>query len=210
MKASISVACFFEDVAQERFLRALIERAARMAGMPINLRVRNATHGSRVWRELEDYLRDLRQGIEPVPDVLVITIDGDCQQAAQVKKQVLDRVRRYSFPEQNIVCAVPDPHIERWYLEDQQALSQVIPGARAEKLGYKCERDRYKKALREAIRTSGVEPLLGGAEYGEEIAAQLDPTRMDRSFRNFWQGLLRILKGRIGRGLNGPFISSER
>lgn len=91
----------------------------------------------------------------------------------------------------HLVFAIPNPHIERWYLEDQGAWVQVLPGARAKKIKYKCERDRYKNELKKAIRAAGVEPLLGGAEYGEEIAKALNSQQLDRSFQDFWRDLRR-------------------
>lgn len=40
--------------------------------------------------------------------------------------------------------------------------------------------------------------MRGGAEYGEEIAARLDPDRMDDSFKDFWQDLRRALRSTYG------------
>ncbi|RLA92685.1 MAG: hypothetical protein DRG83_22110 [Deltaproteobacteria bacterium] len=196
MNRSFAVVCFFEDVAHEKFVTALVQRAAQDLGISAQIDVRNASHGSRVWKELMDYLRDLRRGVERLPDVLVIVIDGDCKRSSQVRKEIHEMVQRSGLrlPPEYVICAVPEPHIERWYLEDQRALSTAIPGARSRKLRYKCERDRYKQALSEAIRASGVEPLLGGAEYGAEVAAEIEPDRLDRSFRKFWGDLLNAFR----------------
>jgi hypothetical protein len=86
--------------------------------------------------------------------------------ASQVRQGIEREMRKQKVGVPHLVCAVPDPHIERWYLEDQRALKAVLPGARPPKLSYRCERGRYKQARRQAIRDAGVEPLLGGAEYG--------------------------------------------
>ncbi|GIX45978.1 MAG: hypothetical protein KatS3mg131_0189 [Candidatus Tectimicrobiota bacterium] len=190
------VVCFFEDIAQEKFITTLVQRAAQQVRISIRIEVRNAIRGSHVWNELQDYLRDLRSRVEPLPDVLVVVIDGNCKKASQVRREIQSRVRQLvlPLPQECVVCAIPDPHIERWYLEDQQAFSQAIPNAQARKLRYKCERDRYKMALYEAILASGVEPLLGGAEYGNDIASRLDPQRLDRSFQKFWGELVRAFR----------------
>jgi hypothetical protein len=192
MRSTCRVTCFFEDVAHERFIKTIIKRVAQQVGIQAEISVRSATHGSRVWRELEQYLRDIKAKAEPMPDVLVVVIDGDCQKEMQVRRRVQGLASKYGFPNEFVVCAIPNPHIERWYLEDQQALVQVIPNAKPQKLRYKCERDCYKRALVETIRRAGIEPLLGGAEYGDEIARSLDPNRLDRSFQNFWDELRRI------------------
>jgi hypothetical protein len=192
MRSTCRVTCFFEDVAHERFIKTIIKRVAQQVGIQAETSVRSATHGSRVWRDLEQYLRDIKAKAEPMPDVLVVVIDGDCQKEMQVRRRVQGLASKYGFPNEFVVCAIPNPHIERWYLEDQQALVQVIPNAKPQKLRYKCERDCYKRALVETIRRAGIEPLLGGAEYGDEIARSLDPNRLDRSFQNFWDELRRI------------------
>jgi hypothetical protein len=192
MRSTCRVTCFFEDVAHERFIKTIIKRVAQQVGIQAEISVRSATHGSRVWRDLEQYLRDIKAKAEPMPDVLVVVIDGDCQKEMQVRRRVQGLASKYGFPNEFVVCAIPNPHIERWYLEDQQALVQVIPNAKPQKLRYKCEQDCYKRALVETIRRAGIEPLLGGAEYGDEIARSLDPNRLDRSFQNFWDELRRI------------------
>jgi len=192
MRGVCRITCFCEDVAHERFIKTIIERAGQQIGIQVEINVRSATHGSRVRRELEQYLRDIKEKVEPMPDVLVVVIDGNCQKEMQVRKDIQGLTSKYGFPDEWVICAIPDPHIERWYLEDQQALVQVIPNAKPPKLSYKCERDRYKRALVETIRKAGIEPLLGGAEYGDEIAQSLNPSRLDRSFRNFWNELQRL------------------
>ena len=197
------VVCFCEDIAHERFIRALIQRAATLTGTPVEIQMLNATRGSRVWSEFRQYLREVKKGQKSMPDVLVIVMDGDCKKAARVRrndrkdvrKDVRKEVQKMGLAIPHLVCGVPDPHIERWYLEDQQALKSILPGAKPEKLSYGCERDRYKRALKEAIRAAGVEPSLGGAEYGEDIARALEPDRVeDDSFKDFWEDLLAALK----------------
>jgi len=194
MRGVCRITCFFEDIAHERFIKTIVERAGQEIGMRMEVSVRSATHGSRVWRELEQYLKDIQKRVEPMPDVLVVVTDGNCQKEMQVRKRIQGLTSKYSFPDECVVCAIPNPHIERWYLEDQQALTGVISRSKPKKLRYKCERDWYKQALVEAIRKAGIEPLLGGAEYGDEIARMLNPSKLDRSFRNFWDELRRVLK----------------
>ncbi len=186
---------FFEDMAHERFICALVRRAAQAKGVEIEEHILNATHGSKVWKELRQFLRELAQAQMGFPDVLIIVIDGNCRGHRQVQREIVREIEnaRVKIPIQQVVCAIPDPHIERWYLEDQHALASALPGAHIQKPRYKCERDRYKNALKAAIRHAGVEPILGGAEYGADVARALEPSRMDRSFRAFWQNLQKAL-----------------
>jgi hypothetical protein len=193
MRGICRVTCFFEDVAHERFIKTVIERAQKEVGIQAEISVRNATRGSQIWVELEQFLWDMQKGVETMPDVLVVVIDGDCQKK-EVRKRVQELTSRYGFPHNRVVCGVPDPHIERWYLEDQQAFVQVIPNSKPRKLPYKCERDWYKQELVRSIREAGIEPLLGGAEYGDEIARSLHPSRLGPSFRNFWDELRSVLR----------------
>lgn len=195
MNHTLQVVCFFEDIAHERFITALIKRAAEQQNVTPAIKVLNATHGSRMWKEFRQYLRELEAEVTPLPDVFIVVMDGNCQKATEVVRKIEDEVKKVSVTLPRLVCAVPDPHIERWYLEDQQAFKKVLPRAQPpKKLRYKCEHDRYKRALIEAIRAAGVEPLLGGAEYGEDIAKVLDPSRLDRSFKTFWRDLCSALR----------------
>ncbi len=176
-------------------MRGLVQRGAQEIGVQIREEVRNATHGSRVWIELRQHLREVNRGELPMPDLLVIIIDGNCEKPTKVRKKVKELAQEGRIP--LVVCGVPDPHIERWYLEDPQAWRQVLPGATVAHLRRRCERDYYKNALRETIRQAGVEPSLGGAEYGQDLTAAIDPYRLgqkDRSFRDFWQQLMNAFK----------------
>jgi hypothetical protein len=194
MRDKCVVICFFEDIAQEKFIKAIVKRASQEVGKNVQVKVRSATRGSRVWNEFELYLKDIKRGLEPMPDILVVVIDSDCKGRNVVVNRIKQLAKGYGFPVDRVVCAVPEPHIERWYIEDQSALKRVISEVNVQKVGYKCERDRYKRALEDAIRKAGVEPLLGGAEYGDEIASCLDPGRLDKSFKEFWDELRRVLK----------------
>ena len=192
MNQVIRVVYFFEDVAHERFVRALVHRVAEEYHVPIEDDVRNATQGSRVRVELRRFIREIgSRSHKPCPEMLVVVIDGNCRGVSQVRREILAEIERSGATIAHLVFAIPNPHIERWYLEDQQAWAQVLPGAKAKKIKYKCERDRYKNELKKAIRAAGVEPLLGGAEYGEEIAKALSPQQLDRSFQDFWRDLKR-------------------
>jgi hypothetical protein len=189
MSHPLEVHCFCEDIAHENFIYALIKRVAEEKNQQVSIEVLNATEGSKVWDELRQYLHECSRGKWRIPDLLVVVKDGNCEGSQQVRRRIQELVRKCAPAIPQLVSAVPDPHIERWYLEDQKALKAVLPGARTQKLRYKCEKERYKNALLEAFYKAGIVPLSGGAEYGERIAQELDPSRMDLSFQTFFREL---------------------
>ena len=53
---------------------------------------------------------------------------------------------------------------------------------------YKYEKGLYKKAMKEAFAKTDIVPPLGGVEYGEEIALNINfytAQRADSSFKHF-------------------------
>jgi hypothetical protein len=188
MTNTLRIVYFFEDLAQEGFIKGLIRRIAEEKDVKIVEEVLNATHGSIIWIELEQFLRDIYHGILSIPDVLIIVIDGNCSTAIKVRKIIQQKVAQANIGLPYLACAVPNPHIERWYLEDPQALRQILPGAEPNCPRYKCQQDRYKNALKNAIRKAGVEPAQGGAEYGNDIAQLLNfytLGKRDKAFKLF-------------------------
>jgi hypothetical protein len=95
-----------------------------------------------------------------------------------------------------VVAACPDPHVERWYLDDPDSFHKVV--------GYhpivgreKCIRDHYKKLLADAVRQGGHPPTLGGIEFADELIANMDLYRAgqnDSSLKNFIDELRAKLK----------------
>jgi hypothetical protein len=188
----IEVGYFLEDIGQENFLKALVERVARETGLPpkrLRHDVRNATGGrGKVMGELRSFLRDVNHERERLFTLLVVAIDGDCRGYRERRDEIRAIVEQSGYPGL-VVCAVPDPHIERWYLADPHGLQQVlevssVPAAPP----YKCERGRYKQALRDAIRQTGATAPLGGLEYGPDVAEALDlyaVGKVDAGFKHF-------------------------
>ena len=90
-----------------------------------------------------------------------------------------------------MILAIPDPHIERWLLLDGAAFKTVF-GKGCDAPDQKCDRNRYKQRLIEAIHATGTIPILGGIEYAEDIIQQINinrVTQVDRSFRRFVEEL---------------------
>ena len=182
------VALFVEDRAHQLIVGALLRRLAEEHRVGISLVWRQAYGGhGRMKHELNDYLRALRQQREPLPDLIVAATDANC-------KGLNARTREIADPDPRtppVVLAIPDPHIERWLLLDGAAFKAVFDqGCRAP--DRKCDRDRYKRHLVEAIQAARVEPSFGGIEYAKDIMRHLDidrAARADKSFRRFIDNL---------------------
>lgn len=170
----IQVGLFGEDDAHRLLLRPLIERIASEESVPVEVHTRNATGGiPRVLGELSRYARDLETGVEGFLQVLVVAIDANCVGRNARTASIVDKVGDL-YPGV-LVPAVPDPHIEKWYLADPQAVPRVL-GERGTAVvpSMKCERSRYKTALVDAFSKYNVTPPLGGIEYGEDIVREMD------------------------------------
>ncbi len=176
------IALFGEDVAHQKIIGALVQRLADEAETPVQLEWRSAVDGyGAVVREFENYLHDLaRQG--GYPDLIVVATDANCKGLNQRSRE-LERSNT-SVP---VIKAIPDPHIERWLLLDGAAFREVF-GRGCDAPDQKCERERYKRLLIDAILNAGVMPILGGIEFAEDIVRNTDierATRADDSLRRF-------------------------
>ncbi len=184
------IALFGEDYAHQQVVGALARRLADECGVSVHLNWRSAVRGhGRVVQELDDYLRDLRNQGGPYPDLIVVATDANCQGL----NQCVQEIKRLGDPAPaHMVLAIPDPHIERWLLLDGAAFRSVF-GRGCNAPDQKCDRERYKNLLREAIQTAGrVVPNLGGIEYAEDIVKEMDIERAiqaDNSLRRFVEEL---------------------
>ncbi len=200
----LNIGYFLEDNLHERFFIALTGRIAGELGVAVAFEVRNATGGrGQVMAELRGYLQDVRAGRQPVHPILVVAIDGNCQ-TYQARRNEIQQVAEQTGYPGDVVCAVPDPHVERWYLADIEGFKRAIESSQPPPLpAYKCEHRRYKDALRHAFRTAGISPQLGGAEYAQEIVAAMDLYRAaqaDAAFKHFLDDLRTALSRYILSG----------
>jgi hypothetical protein len=201
--ASIRVGYFLEDVAQESFITTLTERIATRVGFSeddLKHDPRSAVggHGT-VTSELRRFLLDVRRGIEGIPDLLVVAIDSNCSGCVAKRNEIDHIVQQTEYPG-TVVHAIPDPHIERWYVADPDALAVAIEAdVYPEVPPHKCERGHYKQVIGQTLSQAGIVAPLGGAEYGPEVANALDlytVCKADSGFRHFvdeLQGALQIL-----------------
>lgn len=176
------ISLFGEDDAHQKIIGTLVQQLADEAETAVQLEWRNAVDGyGAVVREFENYLNDLaRQG--GYPDLIIVATDANCK-GLNERTRELER----SDTPVPVIKAIPDPHIERWLLLDGAAFRDVV-GHGCDAPDQKCERERYKRLLIEAIYNAGVAPILGGIEFAEDIVRHMDidrAARLDMSLRRF-------------------------
>jgi hypothetical protein len=169
------VAFFLEDSAQEAIIPPLFSRLAEEEGWPgsqLDLQVISARGGSSL-SAFRQFLEDARQCGHLNADLLIVGVDANCKGFTTRRDLVLKASAKSSYRE--IITAIPEPHVERWYLLDLTALSKAagVPIA-ASVPAHKCEKNFYKTLLRSAFAGSGIAPPLGGLEYGPLVAKEMD------------------------------------
>lgn len=176
------VVLFVEDFAHEVLLKALLERLASDQGISMTIDIRTARGGrGRVLSSLAIYLREIERGQQALPDLLVVGTDGNCKGFLARKQEIEEKTAGHQVP---VIYAIPDPHIERWLLLDAAAFKAVL-GKGCQAPDQKCERDRYKKLLLDAIREAGTMPLLGGIEHAEDIVQEMNLPNIERQDDSF-------------------------
>lgn len=173
-----NIRLFVEDNGHEVFLGALIQRFASMYNVSIDPRFGNAEGGyGKMVSELKEFIKDLLTDQEELPDLLIAATDSNCKGPSKRKQQIEQALKGYSG---KVIYAIPDPHIEKWLLLDSTAFKKVL-GKGCPAPPQKCERDFYKRLLRDAIRATGVNPPFGGIEYGEDIVNAMDLEKLERA-----------------------------
>jgi hypothetical protein len=200
----IRILYFLEDRAQEGFFKAIVERIAQEESISTRILIhdiRSARGGSRIVREFKTFIKDTEQAGAANIDFLVVAIDGNCK-GHRNRVDELERSIKSNHPlKQKVVYAVPDPHIERWYLMDQRALKEGVGLDRAPNMpSYKCERAYYKQVLNQTLKESNVSSLLGGAEYAERIVHKIVDVEslynQNAGFKAFVEDLRRMLRNK--------------
>ncbi|MFZ5516833.1 MAG: hypothetical protein ACOY90_09360 [Candidatus Zhuqueibacterota bacterium] len=185
------VVLFAEDYAHETCISALVYKIATEKSIDIDVIVRNARggHGKAV-SEFASYLKILPYEQEKLPDVIIIAIDANCQTYLKTKTEIEKVNLQYQYL---TIHAIPDPHIERWLLLDSSAFKTVL-GQGCQAPDKKCEKNRYKRLLYEAVAATGVTPLLGGIEFAHDIISNMNIQRAmkaDASLKKFIEDLNR-------------------
>lgn len=173
-----SINLFVEDRAHALFLEALLYRLADQYVIPVEIRLGSARGGhGRVISKLKGYINDLQNDEASLPDLLIIATDGNCKGFSERKHEIDNALRGFSG---QFICAIPDPHIERWLLLDSAAFKKIL-GKGCSAPVQKCERDLYKRLLQEAVQQTGVKTLLDGIEYTEALVHEMNLEYLERT-----------------------------
>lgn len=173
-----NISLFVEDSGHEAFLKALVQRLADQYEIAVKIRDYSVRGGhGKVFTELKQYRRDLRHSQEALPDLIIVATDANCKGFLERKKEIDRAIADFS---DWVICAIPDPHIERWLLLDSAAFKAVL-GKGCATPDRKCDKDRYKRLLLEAIRSADIIPLFGGIEHAEDLVKAMDLQRMEQT-----------------------------
>lgn len=186
---------FCEDEGHRVFLSALLRRLEDDYGVQTEIKPFSAQGGAgRMLFRLERYFQDLKSGRGHLPDLVVVARDANCQGVSKAQADIVKAAGEY---EHFVVCATPDPHVERWLLLDSAAFKKVL-GRGCSPPDQKCEKDRYKRLLIEAVRDAGRRPVIGGLEHAESIVNAMDLDRA-RDLGSSLGTLITELRRKFGR-----------
>ena len=170
---------FVEDQAHEDFLIALTQRLAGEYSVKINIKAYSVRGGhGRVIRELKQYQRNLQRAREHLPDLIIVGTDGNCKKPPAREREI-NLVISDDFAHL-VISAIPDLHIERWLLLDSAAFRKVF-GKGCPTPDQKCERDRYKRLLLNAIYEAGIDPSSADFEYMADLVSEMSLQRMEQT-----------------------------
>ena len=182
-----NISLFAEDEAHEDFLTTLAQRLAETYRVEIAMTTYSVSGGyGRVISELKQYHRDLQSHQEALPHLILVGTDGNCKKPPEREQEIRQAISGFT---DFVISAIPEPHIERWLLLDAEVFKTVF-GKGCPAPDKKCERDRYKRLLLNAILQAGSEPSLTNFGYVADIVNAMNFQRMAR--RN--DSLGRLLK----------------
>ena len=181
---------FVEDAAHENFLSALVQRLANEYNIKINIKASSVRRGhGMVITELKQFLQDLHRNKENLPDLVIVGTDSNCTPISEREKEINQITSDFA---DMVISMTPDPHIERWLLLDSEAFKTVF-GKGCSTPDQKCERDRYKRMLLNAIINATKVPPLDGMERMEELVNAMNLQNMEQN-DNSVQRFLRALR----------------
>ena len=174
-----NISLFVEDQTHELFMLTLTQRLADMHHVQINLTPYNVRGGrGKVMRALKKYQRDLQDNREDLPDLIIVGTDGNCKKPPEREREI-NLVIPDNFTHL-VISAIPDPHIERWLLLDSMAFRTVF-GKGCPAPDQKCERDRYKRLLLNAIYEAGIDVSSTDVEYIADLVREMNLQRMEQT-----------------------------
>lgn len=193
---TIKLHLIVEDTAQEIIARALFRRLSYEEGVRISISIAIKGGYGGVLTEIKVFQKALAKGAIPggMPDLLLVLGDSNCHNFQERKKEIMSIIDNNIFP--FLVVGCPDPHVEKWLLIDQHALS-IVFGVSLNISLDKCKKDYYKDELKRIVRFAGWSMTQEGIEYSRDIIENIDFTRAeknDHSFKYFISDLRSILR----------------
>ncbi len=191
------IVIFGEDFGHEVVIKALVERFAELRGIDIDIRTLSVRGGhGEVLNELRQFFRDLEHSRINLPDLIIVAIDSNCNSVQSRRREIESKVPSQFLD--FVICAVPDPHVERWLLIDSAAFRTVLRKGCAAP-DDKCDKDRYKQLLANAVKDAGVRPYLGGMEHAESIVNAMDLVKVGLRDRPSFGKLLRDIRRKFNQ-----------
>ena len=173
-----NISLFVEDQTHELFILTLTQRLADMHQVKINPALYNVRGGrGKVMRALKKYQRDLQSNREDLPDLIIVGTDSNCKGLSERETEINQATSDLA---DLVITMIPEPHIERWLLLDSEAFKMVF-GKGCPVPDQKCERDRYKNMLLNAIYDATRVAPLDRVERVEELVYAMDFQRIGRS-----------------------------
>ena len=172
-----NISLFVEDEAHEDFLTALVQRLADTYQVEVHLAPYSVRGGrGKVINALKRYQQELLHNQEELPHLIIVGIDGNCMRPPAREREINQVLSGFA---DFAISAIPDPHIERWLLLDAEAFKTVF-GSGCLTPDRKCERDRYKRLLMNAIYEVGANPTLVGTQHVADLVNAMNFQRIAR------------------------------
>lgn len=193
----IVVTYFLEDPAHEAFIIPFVPIVAKEVNLSIRDDVRWAIHGSQVMVQLRRFLADAQRQPSLATDLLIVAVDGNDKGYQKKHREIQQEIAHAQFA-RPFVCAIPEPHIERWYLCDPEALHLATGSSvQPRNLPNKGQRDMYKNEYRRIVKEAGLDINLDGYEHARAIVENMDIAHLgakDQSLGRFLNDLRSALK----------------
>ena len=174
-----NISLFVEDQAHQDFLTVLTQRFAEEYKIKINIKAYSVRGGhGRVIKELKQYQQNLQRYRENSPDLIIVGTDGNCKKPPEREREINLAISDDFV--HLVISAIPDPHIERWLLLDSAAFRTVF-GRGCPTPDQKCERDRYKRLLLNAIYEAGIALSSTDLEYIADLVKAMNLQRIEQT-----------------------------
>lgn len=179
---------FLEDRAHEEFITRFVQRIAKDEfNVDLNNKVLSGRGGNLFVGKLKFFLRDYDDSSE-FPDIIIVVRDSDCKTKTECRNyktriNELDGIYRdYQVMKDISVFCIPCPYIERWLVEDLNAIRSITDATNIQPVQFRCEKGYYKGRLKEFFKDFD---SITGLEYAGDIVERLDIQVLCNADSNF-------------------------